>query len=61
MSVARCESDEFFKNRHLHGFLCDDGHRDFVVRITGCCVLGQNLHNLRVRNPLIILGVNRLE
>jgi len=50
--------DELFENRHLCGFLSDNHDCDFIVRIARYSLLRQQLNNLRVGDPLVVLRID---
>ena len=53
-----CVLDELFEDGHLACFLSHYGHCDLVIRVAGYGALRQELHNLRVGDPLVILCVD---
>lgn len=64
--VCRCVAalrvlDELLKDGHLTGFLRHDGHRYLIIRVARYGSLREELHDLRVSDPLVVLGVHAFE
>ena len=56
--ASLCILDELFENWHLCSFLSDDHDCNLIVRVARYSLLWQQLNNLRVGDPLVVLRID---